>query len=129
MRLSYLTFLARDVAALAQFYVDGLGLEEVESSRDQRYREVRAGGCMIGFAYEAAREMLNLGHEANPTGIRSVATFDVGSVAAVAPAVDRAVAHGALLVRAAVDSAFGQHQAVLRDPEGNPFRISAAVGS
>ena len=129
MRLSYLTFLARDVAGLAQFYIDGLGLEEVEASRDHRYREVRAGGCMIGFAYEQAREMLNMAHEANPTGIRSVATFDVGTVAAVAPAVDRAVAHGAALVKAAFDSPFGQHQAVLRDPEGNPFRISAPVGS
>jgi catechol 2,3-dioxygenase-like lactoylglutathione lyase family enzyme len=129
MRLSYLTFIARDVAALAQFYIDGLGLEEVEASRDHRYREVRAGGCMIGFAHEPAREMLHLAHEANPVGIRSLATFDVGSVAAVTPAVERAVAHGAMLVRPAFDSPFGQHQAVLRDPEGNVFRISAAVGS
>lgn len=129
VRLSYTTFLARDVAALAQFYIDGLGLEEVEASRDHRYREVRAGGCMIGFAHEAARETLAMAHEANPTGIRSLLTFDVESVAAVAPAVERAVAKGAALVKPAFDSAFGQHQAVLRDPEGNAFRLSAAIGS
>lgn len=129
MRVSYLTFIARDVAALAQFYIDALGLEEVEASRDHRYREVRGGGCMIGFAHEPAREMLNMADQANPTGIRSVMTFDVGTVTAVVPAVARAVACGAELVRPAFDSPFGQHQAVLRDPEGNAFRVSAAVGS
>ena len=129
MRLSYTTFLARDVAALAQFYIDGLGLEEVESSRDHRYREVRGGGCMIGFAHEAAREMLDMAGEADPTGIRSLLTFDVGAVAAVTPAIERAVAHGATLVKPPFDSFFGQHQAVLRDPEGNAFRLSAALGA
>jgi len=128
LSVSYVTFLARDVAALAEFYVAGLGLEEVLSSRDERYREVRGGGCMIGFATETLRPAINL-PELEAVGTRSIVTFDVGSVAAVAPAVDRAVSAGADLVRAPLDTFFGQHQAVLRDPEGNVFRLSAAVSA
>jgi predicted enzyme related to lactoylglutathione lyase len=128
MRLTYATFLARDVAALAQFYIDGLGLEEVEGSRDERYREVKAGGCMIGFATAAVKEPLGL-DTAEPLGLRTLVTLDVGTVAEVAPAVARAVAAGATLIRPPFDTQFGQHLAVLGDPEGNAFRLSAAIGS
>ncbi len=128
MRLSYATFLARDVAALTQFYVHGLGLAEIESSRDERYREVDAGGCMIGFATEAVRPFLNLPEEP-AAGTRGLLTFDVGRAIDVAPAIERAVAAGAGLVREAMETPFGQYQAVLRDPEGNIFRLSAATGS
>lgn len=124
MRLSYTTFLARDVAALAQFYVEGLGLEEVMASRDERYREVGTGGCMIGFATEAVRPFINV-PEAEPTGVRSLLTFSVDAIGDVAPAIERALGAGAVLMRPAVDTSFGQYQAVLCDPEGNVFRLSA----
>jgi catechol 2,3-dioxygenase-like lactoylglutathione lyase family enzyme len=129
MNLTYVTFLAKDVAALAIFYIDALGLMEIEESRDHRYREVIGGGCKIGFAHEGAYETLGLADEANPTGFRSVLTFAVDSVAEVGPAVDAAVGKGANLVKPAFETFFGQYQAVLRDPEGNVFRISAAIGS
>lgn len=128
LTLAYVTFLARDVAALAQFYVDALGLEEVLESRDHRYREVRGGGCMIGFATETMRAFVNL-PEIEAVGTRSILTFEVGSVAQVAVMAERTVSHGATLVREGQDTFFGQHQAVLSDPEGNVFRLSAAVGS
>ena len=128
LTLAYVTFLARDVAALAQFYVDGLGLEEVLESRDHRYCEVRGGGCMIGFATETVRPFVNL-PEIEAVGTRSILTFAVGSVAQVAVMAEQAVAHGAALVREGQDTFFGQHQAVLSDPEGNVFRLGAAVGS
>ncbi|CAN5218460.1 VOC family protein [soil metagenome] len=128
MKLVYVTFIARDVTALAQFYIDGLGLAEVESSRDHRYREVKGDGVMIGFAHEGAYAMLDMAGDANPTGMRSLVTFDVGGKAAVQPAVDRALASGATLVKAPFDTFFGQHLAVLKDPEGNAFRLSAMPG-
>jgi uncharacterized glyoxalase superfamily protein PhnB len=127
MKLSYVTFIARNVDVLAQFYIDALGLEEVESSRDHRYREVKGGGAMIGFAHQGAYAMLDMPEEADPTGIRSIVTFDVGTVDAVGPAVERAVVHGATLVKAPFDTFFGQYLGVLRDPEGNVFRLSAMV--
>lgn len=128
LTLAYVTFLARDVAALAQFYVDGLGLEEVLESRDHRYREVLGGGCMIGFATENVRPFVNL-PEIEAVGMRSILTFEVGTVANVAVMGEQVIAHGATLVRAGQDTFFGQHQAVFTDPEGNAFRLSAAVGS
>jgi catechol 2,3-dioxygenase-like lactoylglutathione lyase family enzyme len=128
LSLAYVTFLARDVAALAEFYVAGLGLDEVAASRDQRYREVRGGGCMIGFASDTVRPALNL-PEVEPVGTRSVLTFDVGSVAAIPGAIERAVNAGAELVREPLDTPFGQRQAALRDPDGNVFRLSAALGT
>lgn len=125
MRLSYLTFIARDVAALARFYADALGLQEVEASRDERYREVDAGGTMIGFASQDAYATLDLAEDAAPTGTRVLASFDVGAPDAVHPAVERASAHGGTLVKAPFDTPFGQHLAVMRDPEGNVFRLTA----
>ena len=124
VNLTYVTFLAADVAGLAQFYIDALGLEEVLSSRDHRYREVQAGGTMIGFATQAVRPSINL-PEVAPSGTRSVLTFGVGLAAAVPGAVDKALAAGATLIRAGQDTVFGQFQAVLADPEGNVFRLSA----
>lgn len=129
VRLSYVTFIARDVAALAQFYIDALGFEEVLASRDERYREVVAGDVMIGFAHQGAYAMLDMPGEADPTGIRSLVTFAMADRDAVAPAVARAVDRGAGLVKAPFDTFFGQHLAVLRDPEGNIFRLAAPAGS
>jgi uncharacterized glyoxalase superfamily protein PhnB len=127
VKLAYSTFLARDVAALATFYVDGLGREEVMASRDERYREVKTeSGCMLGFATEAVRSLINLPEEP-ATATRSLLTFNVDTVAEVAPAIDRAVNAGAVLVREAMETFFGQYQAVLRDPKGNIFRLSAPV--
>lgn len=127
MRLSYTTFFARDVDALAEFYIDGLGLEEIAASRDARYREVIAGPIKIGFAHAGAYAMLDMADEADPAGLRGILTFDVGARESVAPAVARAVAAGATLVKPAFETFFGQYQAVLRDPAGNAFRLSAAL--
>ena len=127
MRITYTTYFARDVDRLAEFYVDGLGLEEIAASRDARYREVIAGQIKLGFAYQGAYAMLDMADEAEPTGLRGVLTFDVGDVERVGPAVAKAVAVGASLVKPAHASFFGTWQAVLRDPEGNAFRLSAAL--
>lgn len=127
MKLSYVTFIARDVAALAQFYIDALGLEEVLASRDERYREVKAGGAMIGFAHQGAYAMLDMPNEADPTGTRSLVTFALDDRADVAPAMTRALDCGATVVKPPFDTYFGRHLAVLRDPEGNIFRLAAAA--
>jgi len=126
MRLSYVTFIAQDVDLMAEFYIAALGLEEVAESRDHRYREVRGGGCMIGFAMAGVRAALNL-PEAQPTGTRALLTFQVDALADLTDAVAKACAAGAELVRGAADTFFGQRQVVLRDPEGNVFRLSAAL--
>lgn len=127
VKISYTTFFAADVDALAEFYIGGLGLEEIAASRDARYREVIAGPIKLGFAHAGAYAMLDMPGEANPTGLRGILTFDVGARDAIDPAVERAVAAGATLVKPAFETFFGQYQAVLRDPAGNAFRLSAAI--
>lgn len=129
MTPTYVTLFARDVDRLAAFYMAALGLEEIEDSRSVRYREVSAPPIRIGFAYQGLYAMLDLADEADPRGARSVLTFDVGLADAVLPAVDRAVAAGATLRKAPFDTFFGQHQAVLQDPEGNILRLSAPVAA
>ena len=125
MKLSYLTFLTRHVSALAGFYVEALGLKEVLASRDERYREVKAGGVMLGFAHQDAYAALDMPDEANPTGTRALVSFALDRRDEVAPATQRARAAGATLVKGPFDTSFGQHLAVLRDPEGNIFRLTA----
>lgn len=126
MQLTYTTFFTRDVDRMADFYV-ALGLEEIESSRSEFYREVQAGGAKIGFAAQAAYANLDMPEEANPTGLRGIITFDVGTPDDVAPAVEKAVAAGGTLVKPGFETTFGQFLAVVRDPEGNALRLAAAV--
>ena len=129
VKLSYATLLTAEVDRLADFYVAGLGLAEVVASRSGRYREVEAGAVRIGIVSDDAYAALGMESEAGPTGIRGILTFQVDRVGQIAPGAERAVAHGATLVQPPGATAFGTVQAVLRDPAGNAFRISAAAGS
>ncbi|MFN3232114.1 MAG: VOC family protein [Alphaproteobacteria bacterium] len=126
MNFTYTTFFARDVDKMAAFYI-ALGLHEIESSRSEYYREVSAGSAKIGFTSQAAYQTLGMPDESNPTGVRSVITLDVGSPDDVEPTVAKAVAAGGELVKPAFKTTFGQYLAVVRDPEGNVFRLAAAV--
>jgi predicted enzyme related to lactoylglutathione lyase len=124
MRLGAITLFARDVDALAQFYRDALGLgETVDDS--PRYRELDGGGARVGFAFAGAYDLLDLTSERDPTGLRSVLTFDVAAERLDA-AVERAVASGARVIKPPFTTHFGARMTVLVDPEGNAFRLNAA---
>lgn len=122
MRLATTTFFARDVEALAAFYGAALGLAETVDD-GPRYREVEGGGARIGFAQQGAYDLLNLSGERDPSGLRAIVTFALEEEA-MDVAVARAVDHGAELVKPPYVSHFGARLAVLRDPEGNAFRLS-----
>jgi predicted lactoylglutathione lyase len=126
MNLTYVTYFTYDLNAMAEFYV-AIGLEEIEASRSNSYREVKAGSAKIGFAAQAAYENLDLACDANPTGSRSLITFDVGHPENVTATVSRVIAAGGELVKPGFETSFGMYLAVVRDPEGNPFRLSAEV--
>ncbi|KPL69241.1 hypothetical protein SZ64_14700 [Erythrobacter sp. SG61-1L] len=128
MHMTYTTFFTRDVNRMADFYV-AIGLEEIESSRSEFYREVSAGGAKIGFAGQAAYTNLNIPDDANPTGLRNILTLDVGTPDNVGPTVDKAVAAGGELVKPGFETTFGQFLAVVKDPEGNAVRLAAAVAA
>jgi predicted enzyme related to lactoylglutathione lyase len=117
---------ARDVDGLADFYASALGLEETVNDAP-RYRELAGGGANIGFAFSGAYELLALDAESEPTGLRSVATFVLPHGASMDAAVARAVEHGASVAKPPYDTHFGQRMAVLRDPEGNAFRLNGEL--
>src|ERR1700761_9126737 len=73
--VSYLTVFTRDVERLPDFYAEVFGLPEVESSRSHRYRELDAGGLMLGFPSVDAYAALNMADQADPDGVRSMVTF------------------------------------------------------
>jgi predicted enzyme related to lactoylglutathione lyase len=122
--LGAVTFFARDVDALAGFYAAALGLAPTVDD-SPRYRELAGGGTRIGFAFPGAYDLLSLQDQADPSGLRSVLTFLIGGADGMEAAVARAVAAGATLVKPPYATHFGAWMAVLRDPEGNAFRLSA----
>ena len=88
-----------------------------------RYRELAGGGARLGFAFQGAYELLDLASERDPSGLRSVLTFDLAADA-LDGAVDQAVASGARLAKPPYATHFGARMAVLYDPEGNAFRLN-----
>jgi predicted enzyme related to lactoylglutathione lyase len=129
IHVSYLSMFTRDLAALPSFYVEVFGLQEVEASRSERYRELKAGELMLGFPAIDAYQRLDMADQAEPTGVRSMVTFAVDDQAAVDDLIGRALSRGARLVKPAFATDFGQYLAVLLDPEGNAIRIAAAVSA
>jgi predicted enzyme related to lactoylglutathione lyase len=127
VRISYLTIFTRDVAALPDFYIAVFGLGEVETSRSDRYRELAIGELKLGFPTVDAYRVLDMTDQADPTGVRSMPTFAVDSAEAVTRLTERAVEHGARLIKGSLRTAFGQVLSILLDPEGNAFRISAPL--
>ena len=125
--LSYAGLIVSDVDRLADFYGGLFDLEEIMSSRSEKYREFLTGGSKLGIIYSGAYAMLNLPERAQDAPVNQILTFDIGDVREVAAKVEEAVKLGARLIKPPFDTHFGQHQAVLLDPDGNAFRISAPV--
>jgi len=125
LRISYLTMFTTDLEALPDFYVEVFALEEVVSSRSDRYRELKVGDLMLGFPWIDAYANLNMTDQADPTGVRSMVTFAAQGMSEVDTLVAKATEHGARLVKPAFQTDFGQYLAVVLDPEGNAVRIAA----
>jgi uncharacterized glyoxalase superfamily protein PhnB len=124
--LTYVSLIAHEVERVADFYRDLFGLEEIAASRSEKYREFLTGGAKLGVVHFGGYAMLGLPVREPSAAVNQILTFDVGRRDRVQPTVEEAVRRGAELVKPAFDTFFGQHQAVLKDPEGNAFRISAA---
>ncbi len=127
VRASYLTTFTRDVETLPTFYAEVFGLTEVEASRSDRYRELVLGELKLGFPSVDAYPVVGLRDQADPKGVRAMLTFAADSPDAVDVLVARAIERGARFAKAPFVAGFGQYLAVILDPEGNAFRISAAA--
>ncbi|KAF1022875.1 MAG: hypothetical protein GAK30_00814 [Paracidovorax wautersii] len=123
--LSYVNVFARDVVALSGFYQRVSGFAEIEAIRSPIFRGLDTGRSCLGFNAPDAYGLLQLGPGADDVrGDSFLLNFDVDSPAEVDRMVPVAVAAGATLVKPPYETYYRWYQAVLRDPEGNVFRIN-----
>ena len=122
-RVSFASVLARDMEVLSGFYGRLFGFREVESLRSGLFRGMLAGDLILGFSHLDAAELLELAPQHRHPG-QQFLSFEVDSGEAVRAMTDEAVRAGAAVVQAPHVTYYGADQAVLVDPEDNPFRIN-----
>ena len=79
---------------------------------------------MIGFSAYEAYEMLGLQPRGTDDGDQTAFTFSVDSKDDVETMVETAKANGGAVITAPFDTYYGWYLAVMRDPDGNGFRIA-----
>jgi predicted lactoylglutathione lyase len=121
--LFYVNVFAKDMVALADYYQRLFDLEEITASRSDYFIGFESGRCCIGFSSQAAYELLSLTQAESQTDT-VLTTFGASSREAVDAQSKVAVELGGTLVKAPFETYYGWYQSILRDPEGNPFRIN-----
>ena len=127
VRISYLSIFTRNVEALPNFYVEVFALDEVPTSRSERYRELKVADRMLGFLWIDAYANLNMTDLADPTGVRSMITFAAQGMSAVDTLATKALQRRARLIKPPFQTDFLQYLAVLLDREDNAIQIAAPV--
>jgi len=131
-RLAYVNLFARDIVALSGFYAALFGFEEVLAHRSPIYRCLNAGGIELGFNDHKAYALLDLAaRQPEPEQLVPVSayfTIELASVEAIAQTAARATSLGGSLLKPPYATYYNAWQAVLRDPEGNVFRINHRIG-
>ena len=110
---------------LAEYYQTLFNLEEITESRSEYFRGYESGACCIGFSSTDAYELLSL-TKADVQTDTVLMSFAAASKEDVDDRCDYAVELGGTMVKPPFETYYGWYQAVLRDPEGNPFRINYA---
>lgn len=125
----WFNLLCRDIDSQLHFYKTLLGLPEALASRSPIYRALETADFQFGFNAQPAYALLNLADRMPADGVAvpvvAYATLMLERPAAVSEAAARVAAGGGTLVKAPYATYYGQWQAVLADPEGNVFRLSA----
>ncbi|PYD71541.1 VOC family protein [Novacetimonas hansenii] len=121
--LAYTNIFTADIDRLANFYGELFGLDEIVESRSPLFRGFTAGGSSIGFSAPGAYDLLGLSPQEGP-GDRVLQTFDAPDADTVSTLTEKAIALGATLVKEPFKTYYGWFQSVLRDPDGNAFRIN-----
>jgi predicted lactoylglutathione lyase len=122
--LTYVNVFAEDVEALSRFYIEVFDFAEIPEIRSPIFRGVSTGKSSIGFNAHEAYALLKLDDEAETKGVKFLLNIDVDSAEDVDRLVPIAVKKGASLVKDPGKTYYNWYQAVLRDPEGNVFRIN-----
>lgn len=125
--LMQVSLFSDDFVALSKFYADLLDLPENEAMRSDIFRGRMAGDVMIGFSALSAYEMLGLEPRRSGDGDQTAFTFGASSMADVEDIAKRCVEMGGTVVKDPFETYYGWYLAVLRDPEGNAFRVAFAL--
>lgn len=126
--LSYVNVFAKDVVSLSGFYQRVFGFVEIEAIRSPIFRGLDTGKSCLGFNAHGAYALLELGEGADDVrGDSFLLNIDVLSKQEVDATVPIAIAAGATLIKAPYETYYHWYQAVLRDPEGNVFRINFMI--
>jgi predicted enzyme related to lactoylglutathione lyase len=121
--LFYVNVLARDMIALADFYQKLFDLEEITASRSEYFIGFETGGCCVGISSTGAYDLLSLTKPDTQTDT-ILMSFGAPNPEDVDTRCDLAVKLGGAIVKSPFETYYGWYQAVVRDPEGNPFRIN-----
>lgn len=123
--VSYVSTVAEDLDGLTGFYADTFGFEPIDRWTTPIFRALDAGhGLILGFHAPEAYELLGLESYSPAAGARQFVTFAAPDATSVDALTERAVRRGARLVTPAFVTYYNAYQAVLADPEDNPFRIN-----
>ena len=123
--LFYVNVFAKNMVALAEYYQTLFNLEEITESRSDYFIGFETGGCCIGISSPGAYELLSLTKPDIQTDT-ILMTFGATSQEDVDARCNYAVELGGTVLKPPFETYYGWCQAVLRDPEGNPFRINYA---
>ena len=121
--LFYVNVFAKNMVALAEYYQTLFNLEEITASRSDYFRGFETGECCIGISSLDAYGLLSLTKPDTQTDT-ILMTFGASSREDVDDRCNYAVKLGGKMLKPPFETYYGWYQAVLRDPEGNPFRIN-----
>jgi predicted enzyme related to lactoylglutathione lyase len=122
--LMQVTLFSKDFIELSKFYKTIFDLDENEELRSDVFRGYMAGECMVGFSALAAYEMLGLDPHQQGGGDQTALTFSIETKDKLDQAVSEATKQGATVIKDPFTTYYHWYLAVLRDPDGNAFRIA-----
>ena len=122
--LMQVTLFSKDFIKLSEFYKIIFDLDENEELRSDVFRGYMAGECMVGFSALAAYEMLGLDPHKQGGGDQTALTFSIETKDKLDHAVSEATKQGATIIKDPFTTYYHWYLAVLRDPDGNAFRIA-----
>jgi len=125
--LMQVSLFSEDFIELSEFYRIVFDLTENETLRSDVFRGYMAGQVMVGFSAIAAYEMLGLDPRKMGDGDQTAFTFQIETVAEVDSIVKEAERRGATVMKAPFITYYNWYLAVLRDPDGNAFRVACTT--
>jgi len=124
--LNLVNIFAQDHVGLAGFYRSVFGFPEIRQYRSPIFVCLGAGKTALGFNAPEAYDLLGLKPQRDD-GIRVFINIETRSKKEVDEIVAKALKKGARLIKEPYVTYYNFYQAVLRDPEGNVFRVNRVL--